>query len=595
MSLATLNDIFYTLVERGSDRVMLQRQAIQWVPISARELYRNVSGVARALQSWGVTRGDRIAILSENRPEWTTADFACQLIGAISVPIYSTLTAEQTAFILRDAECRAVFVSSDAQLRKVQSIQPQTPVKKLVVMDGIETAHAISMSHMMHAGSQDRDTELDRSARAIGGDDLATIIYTSGTTGVSKGVMLTHGNLASNIEYSLKGFDLAGDHVSVSFLPLSHVTARHVDFALLYHGVTLAYCPFVDQLPQTLLEVRPTIFVSVPRVYEKIHAQADLKARDFPKNLIFQWALAVGREHQAEILVGQTPSAPSWKLANKLVYSKIREGMGGRSQVFISGGAPLGRELADWFATVGIRIHEGYGLTETSPVIAVNTPSAHKLGTVGKPLGNLQVRIAGDGEILVRGPSVFRGYWKRPEETANAFVDGWFKTGDIGHLDAEGFLSVTDRKKDLIKTSGGKFIAPQPIENSLKHNALIAEAIVVGDKRKFPAVLIAPYFPLLQDWARNNHVSFTSRTDLIANPKVQALYEGIVEDLNTNLARFEKLKKVMLIAEEFTPEDGTLTHTMKVRRRAVEDRYRARIDDLYAHAEAAPLAGHVSG
>ncbi len=595
MSLATLNDIFYTLVERGSDRVMLQRQAIQWVPISARELYRNVSGVARALQSWGVTRGDRIAILSENRPEWTTADFACQLIGAISVPIYSTLTAEQTAFILRDAECRAVFVSSDAQLRKVQSIQPQTPVKKLVVMDGIETAHAISMSHMMHAGSQDRDTELDRSARAIGGDDLATIIYTSGTTGVSKGVMLTHGNLASNIEYSLKGFDLAGDHVSVSFLPLSHVTARHVDFALLYHGVTLAYCPFVDQLPQTLLEVRPTIFVSVPRVYEKIHAQADLKARDFPKNLIFQWALAVGREHQAEILAGQTPSAPSWKLANKLVYSKIREGMGGRSQVFISGGAPLGRELADWFATVGIRIHEGYGLTETSPVIAVNTPSAHKLGTVGKPLGNLQVRIAGDGEILVRGPSVFRGYWKRPEETANAFVDGWFKTGDIGHLDAEGFLSVTDRKKDLIKTSGGKFIAPQPIENSLKHNALIAEAIVVGDKRKFPAVLIAPYFPLLQDWARNNHVSFTSRTDLIANPKVQALYEGIVEDLNANLARFEKLKKVMLIAEEFTPEDGTLTHTMKVRRRAVEDRYRARIDDLYAHAEAAPLAGHVSG
>jgi long-chain acyl-CoA synthetase len=214
---------------------------------------------------------------------------------------------------------------------------------------------------------------------------------------------------------------------------------------------------------------------------------------------------------------------------------------------------------------------------------------------VGKPLGNLQVRIAGDGEILVRGPSVFRGYWKRPEETANAFVDGWFKTGDIGHLDAEGFLSVTDRKKDLIKTSGGKFIAPQPIENSLKHNALIAEAIVVGDKRKFPAVLIAPYFPLLQDWARNNHVSFTSRTDLIANPKVQALYEGIVEDLNANLARFEKLKKVMLIAEEFTPEDGTLTHTMKVRRRAVEDRYRARIDDLYAHAEAAPLAGHVSG
>jgi long-chain acyl-CoA synthetase len=251
--------------------------------------------------------------------------------------------------------------------------------------------------------------------------------------------------------------------------------------------------------------------------------------------------------------------------------------------------------LAEWFASVGIRIHEGYGLTETSPVIAVNTPSAHKLGTVGKPLGNLEVKIADDGEILVRGPSVFQGYWKRRDETENAFVGGWFKTGDIGKLDEEGFLSVTDRKKDLIKTSGGKFIAPQPIENSLKHNALVAEAIVIGDKRKFPAVLIAPYFPLLEDWARNNHVPFSSRAALVEDPKVQALYEGIVEDLNANLARFEKLKKVLLIAEELSPATGTLTHTMKVRRRAVEDRYRDRIDDLYAHAEAAPVGGHISG
>jgi long-chain acyl-CoA synthetase len=244
---------------------------------------------------------------------------------------------------------------------------------------------------------------------------------------------------------------------------------------------------------------------------------------------------------------------------------------------------------------VGIRIHEGYGLTETSPVIAVNTPSAHRLGTVGKPLGNVEVKIADDGEILVRGPSVFHGYWKRREETANAFVDGWFKTGDIGNLDPDGFLSVTDRKKDLIKTSGGKFIAPQPIENSLKHNALVAEAIVIGDKRKFPAVLIAPYFPLLEDWARNNQVAFSSRADLVANPKVHGLYEGIIDDLNANLARFEKLKRVMLIAEEFSPENGTLTHTMKVRRRAVEDRYRARIDELYAHADAVPVAGHITG
>jgi long-chain acyl-CoA synthetase len=302
----------------------------------------------------------------------------------------------------------------------------------------------------------------------------------------------------------------------------------------------------------------------------------------------------VGRSHIDETLAGRIPMSRSWKLANRLVFRKIREGMGGRVQIFISGGAPLGRDLAQWYAWVGIRIHEGYGLTETSPVIAVNTPTHHKLGTVGQPLGNVEVKIADDGEILVRGPSIFKNYWKRPEETAQAFVDGWFKTGDIGNLDADGYLSVTDRKKDLLKTSGGKFIAPQPIENSLKHNVLIAEAVVVGDKRKFPAVLISPYFSLLEDWARANEVVFKSRTDLVANPKVQALYEGIVEDRNNNLARFEKLKKVLLIPDEFSPADGTLTHTMKVRRRAIEERYRKLIDDMYTQAEAAaPVAGHI--
>lgn len=595
MSLSTLNDIFFSIVERNHDRVMLHRQAIQWVPISSREFYRNVTGVARAILSWGLSKGDRVAILSENRPEWMMADFACQLLGLVSVPIYSTLTAEQSAFILQDSGARVVFVSSEQQLRKVEAVRTQTPVEKIVVMDPVETVHAFHMDRLMLGGPVARDPELDALARSIVADDLATIIYTSGTTGVSKGVMLTHQNLASNIEFSLQGFQFEGEQISVSFLPLSHVTARHVDFAMLYNGVTLAYCPFIDQLPQTLLEIRPTFFVAVPRVYEKIHAQADLKAKDFPKNLIFRWALSVGRAQESEVLAGRIPTSPSWQFANKLVYTKVREGMGGRVQVFISGGAPLGRELAEWYALVGVRIHEGYGLTETSPVIAVNTPREHRLGTVGKPLGNVGVKIADDGEILVRGPSVFKGYWKRPEETANAFVDGWFKTGDIGNLDADGYLSVTDRKKDLIKTSGGKFIAPQPIENSLKHNVLIGEAVVLGDKRKFPAVLISPYFPLLEDWARNNQIAFASRADLVANPKVQALYEGIVEDLNRNLARFEKLKKVILIADEFSADNGTMTHTMKVRRRAIEERYRKQIDDMYARAEAVPVAGHITG
>ena len=595
MSLGTLNDIFYTIVERNRERVMMYRPALHWVSISSRELYRNVTGVARALDSWGLTKGDRVAILSENRPEWTTADFACQLLGIVSVPIYSTLTDEQCAFILNDSGVRVVFVSSEQQLRKVEAIRAQTQVETVVVMDPVESAHAFHMGRLMREGAIARDPELDARARRIGAGDLATIIYTSGTTGVSKGVMLTHGNVTSNIEYSLKGFDLEDEQISVSFLPLSHVTARHVDLAMLYNGVTLAYCPFLDRLPRTLLEVRPTMFVAVPRVYEKIHIQADLRAKNFPKNLFFRWALSVGRAHRAEVLAGKIPSSFAWKLANRLVFAKIREGIGGRVQVFISGGAPLGRELAEWYALVGIRLHEGYGLTETSPVIAVNTPRDHRLGTVGKPLGNVEVRIAEDGEILVRGPSVFRGYWKRPQETASAFVDGWFKTGDIGNVDVDGYLSVTDRKKDLIKTSGGKFIAPQPIENSLKHNPLIGEAIVLGDKRKFAAVLISPYFPLLEDWARSNQVSFGSREDLIRHPKVQALYDGIVEDLNQQLARFEKLKRVLLIPREFSAADGTLTPSMKIRRRAVEERYRALIDELYAQAEETPAGSHMTG
>jgi long-chain acyl-CoA synthetase len=355
---------------------------------------------------------------------------------------------------------------------------------------------------------------------------------------------------------------------------------------MLYHGVTLAYCPFIENLPQALLEVRPTLCVAVPRVYEKIHAQTERKVQTFVKRAIYRWSLRVGRAHKEEILAGRIPASSSWKLANELVFSKIREGLGGRVETFISGGAPLGRELAEWYATVGIRIHEGYGLTETSPVIAVNNPVHHRIGTVGKVLPNLEVRIAEDGEILVRGPSVFHGYWNRPEETQNAFVDGFFKTGDIGRLDADGFLSVTDRKKELIKTSGGKFIAPQPIENSLKLNPLIGTAVVVGDKRKFACVLISPTFALLEDWAKANGIPFSSRAELTAHPKVRSLYEEIVQGINQNLARFETLKRVVLVPDEFSAENGALTPTLKLRRRVVEERYRQQIEQLYAQAEA---------
>ena len=521
----TLNDIFFAIVERKHDRVMLVREGLKWIPVSSQDFYRNVAGVARALTQWGVTKGDRLAILSENRFEWAVTDFASLLSGVVVVPIYSTLTAQQTAYILCDSGARAAFVSTREQLEKVLSIKDQTAVEKVVVMDPLECpdADAVPMQQLMCEGQGGRDLDLETSARAIIPDDLASIIYTSGTTGTSKGVQLTHGNLTSNVLNSLNDFDVRIGDVSVSFLPLSHVTARHADIALLHRGVTLAYCPFFEQLPQVLTEVLPTVFVAVPRVYEKIYGQVEQKAKGFPTRAIYRWALSVGRAHSSKILAGEEPTSFAWKLAHKLVYSKVRARMGGRVATFVSGGAPLGKELAAWYASIGIRIHEGYGLTETSPVIAINTPRAHKIGTVGRPLANVEVQIAQDSEILVRGPSIFRAYWNRPDDTRDAFMDGWFKTGDIGNLDEDGFLSVTDRKKDLLKTSGGKFIAPQPVENSLKLNAFIGTAVVLGDRRKFASVIISPAFALLEQWARANHVHFSSREELVAHPKVMAL------------------------------------------------------------------------
>ena len=593
MSIATLNDIFFAAVERNLDRMMLYREAGKWLPVSSREFGQSVARTSRALHAWGIRAGDRVAILSENRPEWPIADMASLLLGAVTVPLYTTLTAEQTAFALNDSGCRAIFLSSAQQLHKILSVLPQTLIKTIAVMDPLNfhgdlapfADTCVAMNQITAQGPQDLDSEIESRARRVVPDDLATIVYTSGTTGTSKGAMLTHGNIASNIDYSLREFDMRPGLTSISFLPLCHITARHVDFAMLYHGVTLAYCPFLDQLPTSLLEVKPSLFVAVPRVYEKIYAAAEQKAKGLPKRVIFDWALSVGQHNKPGVLAGKTPTSRSWKLANKLVFSKIRQGMGGKVETFISGGAPLGRELAEWYANAGIRIHEGYGLTETSPVIAVNTPVNHRIGTVGKILPNLEVRIADDGEILVRGPSVFPGYWNRPEETKAAIVDGWFKTGDIGHLDGDGYLSVTDRKKDLIKTSGGKFIAPQPIENSLKLNPLVGIAAILGDRRKFPAVLLSPNFIPLEEWARENNIPFISRAELVAHPKVRALYAGIVEGVNANLARFEKLKRILLVADEFSPENGALTPTMKLKRKVIEERYRGQIDELYAQAE----------
>ena len=585
MNLRTLNDVFFNLVQRNSDRVMLTRESGEWKPISARQLRSWVYATARQLRSWGIGKGERVALLSENRPEWAIADFACMMLGVVDVPIYATQTAEQCLFVLQNSEARVAFVSTRLQYEKLAAIREQCGLESIVLMDNApEIAEAVPMQSWLQHAPQEEDAELEAIGERIEPDDLATLIYTSGTTGTPKGVMLTHGNLASNINVSLDMYDMDKEDVCISFLPLSHVTARHLDYALFNAGVPVAYCPVIDDLPRAMREVHPTVIVAVPRVYEKVYNQVQNKSHGIKKALI-NWALNVGAENRDIVLRGETPTSLSWKLANALVFSKIREGLGGRARIFVSGGAPLGKELATWYANVGIRIYEGYGLTETSPVIAINNPINHRLGTVGKPMSNVEVKIADDGELLVRGPSVFKGYWKMPEESAAVFEDGWFKTGDIASIDEDGYISITDRKKDLIKTSGGKFIAPQPIENSLKVNPFVGEAALLGDKRRFPAVLIIPAFEFLEAWAEHHGVKFSSRKELVKSHHVQSLYLGIVEEMNQNLAQFEKLKRVLVVHEELSIADGTLTPSMKLRRRNLTDRYKKAIDALYAEAE----------
>ena len=585
MNIKTLNEVFFAVAERNSDCVMMTRGPAGWTSISSAQLQAWVFATARQLRAWGIGKGDRVAILSENRPEWAVADFATLLLGAVDVPIYATQIAEQCVYLLQHSEARVVFVSTRQQYEKIAAIREQTRITHIVIMDdATDLADAVLMQSFLRNAVTGPNPELEELGRAVGPDDLATIIYTSGTTGTPKGVMLTHGNFASNLSVSLDMYDVGKDDQCVSFLPLSHVTARHLDYAMMYRGVPLAYCSSIDDLPRTLAEVHPTIFVAVPRVYEKIYNQVEHKTRGVKRKLL-NWAISVGRANREAILRGETPTSLSWKLANALVFSKVRHGMGGRPRIFVSGGAPLGREIATWFADIGIRIHEGYGLTETSPVIAVNNPIHHRLGTVGKPLSNVEVKIADDGELLVRGPSVFKGYWKMPEESAAAFNDGWFQTGDVASIDSDGYVSITDRKKDLIKTSGGKFIAPQPIENSLKANLFVGEAALLGDKRRFPAVLIVPNFPILEEWAHSHGVKFSTHRQLVKTVQVQSLYEGIVEELNQNLAQYEKLKRVLVIHAELSIADGTLTPSMKLRRRHLEERYKKEIDALYADAQ----------
>ena len=593
LNLSTLNDVFFALADSQRERAMLfQDAAGVWQPISSAQVYQRVRAVAAALRGGGVAKGDRVAILAENRWEWAVADFACLALGAVDVPIYPTLQPEQIAPLLADSGSRVIFVSTRVQYEKIAAIRASTPLEHVVLMDEEKVPDAVPFSSLLSvagASASERDPEFDAIARAVQPDDLATLIYTSGTTGEPKGVRLTHGNIACNVNYSTAEFGFLPTDSCISFLPLSHSTARHLDYALYAQHVTVAYCPAFDALPQTMQAIRPTIFVAVPRVYEKVRQVAEQRAAaSAVTRRLFATAIAIGKPHAEEVAAGKTPSAFGWNLADRIVYSKIRAGFGGRVRYFIAGGAPLGIDTARWFSGLGIRILEGYGLTETSPVLAINTPNANRMGSVGRPLPNVECRFAEDGELLVRGPSIFPGYWKHegaadPSDSPAAFdADGWFRTGDIGHVDTDGFLYITDRKKELLKTSGGKLIAPQPIENKLKVSYLVANAALVGDRHKFASALIAPNFAALEPWAKEHGIAASSRQELASHPKIRAEYQALIDKVNATLANFETIKRFRLVPDEWAIDSGELTPSMKLRRRAIAQKYAAEIAEFYA-------------
>jgi long-chain acyl-CoA synthetase len=549
--------------------------------LPAPEVARRVAGLAQGLAGLGVGRGDRVALMSWNRPEWHLVDFAVQHLGAVLVPLYPTLLAPQAAQILRDSGARAVVVDNEEQLAKIQAVRADCPaLERVLLIDGPPPAGVHSLTGIAAAvgdGEAQRYLEARRAEAAP--DDLITIIYTSGTTGEPKGAMLTHDNFAFDaISSSSVTPWPAGGETALAFLPLSHVLERLVDYIYFLRGVSIAYCNVPD-LAEALRRIRPHLFTAVPRVYEKIHDRINQEVAHAGgmKHVIFRAAAAEAHES-----VRRGRRGLRWHLFDRLVYAKIRAAFGGRVRFSISGGAPLPVFVGEFFHGADVLVLEGYGLTETSPVISVNSLSRHRLGTVGPVIPEVEVRIAPDGEVLTRGRHVMKGYWNKPDATA-AVLDreGWLATGDIGELTADGFLRITDRKKDLLVTAGGKNIAPQPIEVRLKESPLVENAVLFGDRRPFVTALLVPAFEPLFAWAAERGLPTGDIGALLAHPDVHGLFEGIVEEVNGELARFETIKKFRLLAQPFTMDGGELTPTLKVKRRVIEERYGALLEEMY--------------
>jgi len=605
MNRGTLTQLFFTTVDRHAGLPAAFRSKVggAWVSITHREALERVQAISLGLRELGIKPGDKVAIVSENRPEWALTDYACLCARAADVPIYPTLTAKQTEYILRDSESVAVFCSTAAQVAKVLEVKGALPgLQQIIVFDGDVAAGrpgVISLAALEGKGRAVVSKHPNWKAEALsaGPEDLATLIYTSGTTGDPKGVMLSHYNIWSNVQAVLQTIPIGSGDECLSMLPLSHSYERMVDYTLFQAGVIINYAESFDTVATNLQEVKPTVVLSVPRLYEKVYARVleNALSGSIIKRNIFFWAKRAGEQWATLSLAGlPIPGglALKKKLADRLVFAKLQARTGGRIRFFVSGAAPLSADIAKFFYSAGLPVIEGYGLTESSPVLTLNPLDRIKLGTVGRAIPGVELKIAQDGEILARGPNIMQGYYKLPEATKETLdVGGWLHTGDIGEIDSDGYLKITDRKKELLKTAGGKYIAPQPIEMAVKRNKFVANAMLYGDRRKFPIILIVPNFDTLERWAHERSLTYATRAELIALADVHAKIEREVMSMLSHLAKFETPKKVVLLEKDFTIESGELTPTLKVKRRVVEQHYTGQIDAAYAAED--PMAAAI--
>jgi len=586
----TLAKMILRQAESYGAKTALQRKVDgTYTDISWNEMATNIAAFARSLSALGIGQGDRVAIMAPNCPEWVYADIGALSCTAISVPVYHTEGFDTLRHIVNDSGSRILFLASQLLAREVaDQWEEMGSLEKVVMIEGQpDHPNMLSLSDFRALGDSVKDSDVKQRLDAGAGGDLATLVYTSGTTGVPKGAMLTHRNILSNIEACAQLYAITESDTCLSFLPLSHIFERMAGYYfMLSKGVTIAYAENIDSVPLNLTEVQPTIVISVPRLYEKMFARVMERVLAGPwiRKQIFFAAVKIGRAHVARQLAGQPDPALlkiGLALAGKLVFSKLRERLGGRLRFFISGGAPLVQNVAEFFLAAGIPIYEGYGLTETSPVLACNRAGAIRLGAVGKSVPGTEIKIADDGEIIARGPGIFKGYWQNPEKTAEVLQDNWFHTGDIGEIDADGFLKITDRKKDLIVTAGGKNIAPQFLENLFKTDKFLANAVVYGDRKPFLTALLVPNFDNIEKYARYKKIDFLNHCDLVNHPRILDLVRRRIDRMQASLPSYSRIKRFTLLSRDFTADEGEVTPTLKIKRKAVAANFQQVLEGMY--------------